>query len=62
MSKTKKNNIINPKLLTNYIATIISLTMMLYLSGLWGVMIIYATEIIGYSKELFQRAYSNEVT
>lgn len=40
-----------PKTLFNYIATIVSLIIMLYLLGVWGLLAIYTNQFLNYSKE-----------
>lgn len=39
------------KTLVNYIATIVSLIIMLYLLGVWGLLAIYTNQFLNYSKE-----------
>lgn len=40
-----------PKTLFNYIATVVSLIIMLYLLGVWGLLAIYTNQFLNYSKE-----------
>lgn len=46
-----KNTIINPKLWTNYIAAIVSLTILLYVLGFGGLLTIYGNQLVDYSTE-----------
>jgi cell division transport system permease protein len=51
MSKTSIPIAGAPKTVANYMATIISLIIMLYLLGVWGLLAIYTNQFLNYSKE-----------
>jgi cell division transport system permease protein len=51
MSKTRVSTTGAPKITVNYIATVISLIIMLYLLGVWGLLAIYTNQFLTYSKE-----------
>lgn len=51
MSKTSVPTAGTSKTFINYLATVISLIIMLYLLGVWGLLAIYTNQFLNYSKE-----------
>lgn len=51
MSDNTTQRIDSPKTFINYISAIVSLIIMLYLLGVWGLLAIYTNQLLHYSKE-----------